>query len=334
VITQNVRKPVWSILYRGQNITRDVSPMMISIEYADALSEASGDARIVFEDRDRFWQRAPLPQRGDTLQIRIGYGDASDLDCGLFQIDEIELRGAPDVFHIRAIETHVTQALRTARSLSYENMTLPAIAAQVAARQSPPLKLIGAAQAANVVYQRVTQKNETDLVFLKRIASQHGYEFSIRGGNMVFHARAAIEAQAAAFTVSRTACSRFEFRAKTLATYKSASLTHFDPHTKNLIQASAQSGSPSGDTLRLTTQRVENGQQAAARCAAQLHAKNMMQSTSSLEMPGEPRMIAGIVVAVSDFGGFDGNYVVREATHRISRDRGYSTSVELRSANG
>lgn len=325
-----VAAPAWSIVYQGVNITADVSAMVLELEYQDQLSGLSGSAQVTFEDRDGRWRDAWRPERGDSFTLALGYAGEM-LDCGDFQVDEVSCEGVPDVVHLRGLETHITPDLRTERSLGYENVSLMQIAGQVAARHG--LTLVGAPANLNVTYSRVTQKRETDLRFLHRLAAEHGYEFSIRGAQMVFHARAALETQAPILTVERGRVTHYSFKFQSLRTHRAASLTYQDPATKSLVSATAaaQQDVKTGDTMR-PIQRVENAQQAAARAAAQLHRENSRRNEARITMPGDRRIVGGAVLALSGFGAGDGNYLVERATHRIARDSGYTVEIEMRSA--
>ncbi len=323
--------PDFTLVYAGANISRDVSAMVTALEYVDELGGASGSATVTFEDRDGRWRNQWRPERGDEFSLTLGYAGGPVLECGVFQVDEIELRGVPDTVHMRGIETSITPDLRTERSLGYENMTLAQIAAQVASRHG--LTVVGA-PATTVSYSRITQSRESDLAFLRRMADEHGYEFSIRGSQLIFYARSAIEAAAPAATLRREQCASYAFKLPSMHTFKAATLTHFDPEQKQLIAATAvaRQPAPTGDTLRVTTQRVENGAQAAARAQAQLHRANAALATAQATVPGDPRLVAGQVLTLAGFGAGDGNYLCERATHRIERASGYVTSLKLRSA--
>ena len=44
---------------------------------------------------------------------------------------------------------------------------------------------------------------------------------------------------------------------------------------------------------------------------------------------GDTRLIAGTVLKMAGWGNFDSDYVITQATHSVSKDAGYTTSVEL-----
>jgi Bacteriophage probable baseplate hub protein len=303
--------------------------MVLSISYVDELGGRSGELEIQLENRDKRWQRAWFPQQGDVISLLMGSAGELLLPCGDFQVDDLELEGPPDLFHLRCLPAWITPALRTRNSLAYENQTLLQIAATVAARHG--MTVVGAPNQIDINYQRITQKQETDLEFLRRLATEHDYDFTVRGTRMVFYSRASLEAQPAVLTLYRNMVERFSFVAKTHRIYKQAQTAYFDPQSKQLHTqtALAQPAVATGDILKLVV-RCENGQQALERASAALHEANRLLVTCRLVAPGTTLLLAGNVVALSGWDVMDGSYMIERAQHRLSRAIGYVTEADLR----
>jgi phage protein D len=328
-ISYPVRSPNWILTYEGVNITADISHMVLSISYVDELGGRSGELEIELEDRERRWQGPWFPQQGDIVTLLIGYSGELLLPCGDFQVDDLELEGPPDVFHLRCLPAWITPALRTRNSFGYENVTLLQIATTVAARHG--MSVVGAPSELDVSYLRITQKQETDVEFLRRVAAEHNYDFTVRGAQMVFYARADLEAQPAVLTLSRHDVERFGFRSKTHLIYQQAQTAYFDPYGKQLFTQIAQAtpAVAAGDTLKVVA-RCENGQQALERASAALHETNRFLVTCRLVAPGTTLLVAGNNVALSGWGEMDGTYMIERAQHRLSRTAGYVTETDLR----
>jgi phage protein D len=124
------------------------------------------------------------------------------------------------------------------------------------------------------------------------------------------------------------------FKAKTQATYKAATVSYQNPDTKALITATAEADPPVavGDTLTLQMQ-CENAQDAKQKTIAALHDHNMLIVTGILNIRGQQTIPTGMPIAIKGFGNFDGNYMIAKAIHRLSRSDGYKTQLELRSVN-
>jgi uncharacterized protein len=338
-IAYPVRQPYWVLTYAGKNITADVSAITIEISYSDRNAHSrrwrhhneseADELEVTFEDRDRRWQGPWQPTRGDLVGAMVGYyGVGSLLNCGIFQVDELELKGPPDTFHLKCIAAGITPALRTPRSAAYESRTLLQVAQTVAERHQ--MTVTGLPQNIDVAFARISQRQETDLQFLRRLALQHGYDFAMRGTQLVFYSRRALEQSQPVVTIMRTQVTSFEFQQRTQATYQSSSVAYQDPATKQLIAASSQDPTvPTGDDLHIVT-RCETPQQAQLKAESALHDANMRQVTGRIEMEGTTLLVAGVNLTVHGFGHFDGTYHVESSKHRLERSRGYTTEIEIR----
>ena len=266
---------------------------------------------------------------GDQVNLAIGYYGEGLLPCGDFQVDEIELVGPPDTFTLRCLAAYITPAMRTRNSLGYENLTLLGIAQVIAGIYG--LSVMTATGVSDLSFARVTQKYETDLAFLKRLALEHGYDFTIRGSILVFYARSALEAVSPIQSVTRSDLESFEFRNRTLRIYRGAQVAYQDPVGKSLIvqKAAATESIPTSDVLKLTP-RCENGQQAMLKAQAALQAHNSYFIEGTFTMPGSIAMASGNNLALSGFGEFDGTYMTLGAKHSLNRAHGYTTQLEVR----
>ena len=327
-----VRSPQWILSYLGVNITADVSEMVLAIRYVDQLEGASGELEVDLEDSTKLWQSSWYPALGDIVSLQIGYRGEALLDCGEFQIDELELDGPPDVMRLRCLAAYITPAMRTANTVAYENMGIVEIAALIAAKYGLVMVAASSESESDVVFARVTQRRQTDLEFLKRLAREHNFDFTVRGGQLVFYARPALESVPAVAAITRTDTVRFSFRNRTRRIYDGAEFSYFDPDTKQLITQSVSAPSPTGDTLKIVA-RCENAQQALVKAEAALHLHNMVFVDASIEGPGSTALVAGNNVQLSGWGALDGTYLIETAQHHLARATGYSTSIAARRIN-
>jgi phage protein D len=328
-VSYPIRTPRWSLQYIGKNITADVSGMMVEIAYEEKINGASSDLEIHLEDRDRRWQGPWYPVQGDTVHLHIGYEGERGLDCGDFQVEELELTGPPDTFRMKCLSTGISTAARTRTSAGFEGQTLGQIATTIAAKNG--WTITNVPTAINVIYARVTQNHKTDLQFLTRLANEQNYDFSVKGTELIFVARAHLESLSDLLTIERTMVTAFEFKAKGVGTYQTTEVNYQDPATKSLITARASSAQaiPTGDMLRIAT-RAETPTDAMLKAQSALHDANMTFTTGKLTLEGTPKLRAGGNVQVLGFGQYDGKYQITSAHHRLERDSGYTTEIEIR----
>src|SRR5271163_1876246 len=158
----SVRSPNWILTYLGVNITADVSQMVLAIRYVDRLDGASGDLEVELEDSVQLWQGPWYPALGDVVSLQIGYSGEALLDCGEFQIDELELDGPPDVMRLRCLAAYITPAMRTANTVAYENMGILEIAAEIAEKYGLTVVTATDDSESDLVFARVTQRRQMD----------------------------------------------------------------------------------------------------------------------------------------------------------------------------
>lgn len=331
--TYSVRAPAWTVSYKGVAISSRIEEMVLSIKYVSHAGGASPELEIELEDSRKRWQGPWFPIRGDLIDVAIGYAGEALVPCPPFQVDEVELKGTPDVVHLRCLAAYITDAMRTSKSVGYEGQTLLQIANQIAATYG--FSVNGAAVNPDATFARVTQNQESDLEFLHRLAGEHNYEFTVRGKQIVFYSRPTLEQRPSVGVIHRTdVLPGFNFKAKTRRIYKEAQINYFDSDTKALISATEEAFPPvpTGDIIKLV-RRCENGQQAKLKAKAELHRRNMLQAEATIPIPGNTKFTSGAIFTCDGFGKFDGNYFIKSASHDLSREAGYKTELEARSLN-
>jgi uncharacterized protein len=331
-----VRTPAWTLTYQGTPITADISYMVKEVTYTDNVQGKAGELSVKLEDRNKLWQNTWYPTQGDLVSLQIGYASGPMLDCGEFQIEDLELDTAVesgDEFTIRALPTWITPAMRTPYSAAFETQTLGQIAQNIANKYG--FALINVPDGIDVTFARVTQNYETDLAFLKRIANYHGYDFTVvaRGGQkqIVFYAYSVLETQNAVTTIDRTFTIKAQFKSWSYQIYKDANINYFDPNAKALISASvpAPVTPATGDTSKILT-RAEDGQQAILKAKGILHSTNMYGTTGTITTPGDTLLVGAQNIAITGFGVYNGKYFIETASHRLTRADGYTTESKIR----
>ena len=318
--------PIFKLEYNQKNITKDVSDYVLNIEYSDFEHGQSDEITITLENSEGLWNGAWIPSKGDALRLFIGYAGEKLLNCGIFEIDEIELNSPPDIIIVKGLATGIKKSFRQENSIGYENKTLQQIANEVAKRHN--LTLVGNIE--NIKVERITQNHERDLTFLKRVAEEYGYIFKIAEGNLVFYKTEKLINADSAKILYKSDLSTISLREKTSHNYKSVSVTYKNPKTGKVVSATAKNDKcVKGDTLKLDC-RCENKQQALIKAKAALSNGNHTIE-GSLSMPGNPYIIAGLNVEIKDVGYFSGKYHITEAHHTIDKQMGYATNVEVKS---
>lgn len=327
----NIPAPSFELDYERRNITVAVTPFLLSLTYTDNLDGDEADSiEVQLEDVDGRWTGDWYPGLTDRLRLRMGYQGAALLDCGQFEIDEIDIDGPPSTVRIRALSAAVSKPLRTENNRAFEKTTLAAIAREIAGRHG--LTVTGSI--APVEIERVTQMKQDDLKFLQRLARDYGHAFSVRGDQLVFQQLEELRAAAPVATLKPGDLSRYTFRDKIKGTPKNTAVAYHDPAKKALVSYSLGGdgelvSAPSADTAKLTG-RVESKAQAKAKAQARQRRDDDEATTGGLTLSGDPRLVAGNNLALAGFGVFDGRWQIKASRHAITRSGGYVSDVDIR----
>lgn len=117
--------------------------------------------------------------------------------------------------------------------------------------------------------------------------------------------------------------------------YTSCRVSYTDPSTGKVTQATAfvadyKEDSKNNQQLEVTAKvRTTAEAKTLAEKRSRLH--NKYARTASFTMPGNPDLLAGVSIAVSGWGAWDGNYMVKQAKHTVSGS-GYKVQMQLRRA--
>lgn len=330
-----VLQPVFTLWYLKKDITNDIAPYVTRVSYTDNIKSESDTIEVTLDDTDGRWLDKWYPGKGDTLTLKLGYSGEKLLSCGTFSIDEIDVSAPPSTVSIRGVATSVNTALRTKSSRGFENTTLAAIAGRIAKKHS--LKLVGGIESIKV--DRVTQYAETDVGFLKRLASEYGYAVKVVSDQLIFSHLATLRQLDPVKQLSPADVARYSLRDTINQVYKSAKLKHQKASDKKLVtyhsDGSAttatvkESGkTTSADTLKVTSRSADKDS-AQLKADAALDSHNEYQQTGSLTVIGTPQLTAGNKIALVKFGQLSGQWLITSARHSFDRSSGYVTELEV-----
>lgn len=345
------------VKYNQKDISSDLLPYLISLKYTDHSEGKSDELSITLENVDAFWENEWYPVKGDTIEAEIGF--EAMMNCGKFEVDEIEISSPADVVTIKAIAAVISKNIRSKKSVAHENTTLKQVAQKIASDHG--LTLSG--EIADIQFTRISQKREHDLEFLHRLAGQFGYFMSIRGNTVVFTSLFGIISSGSVKVIDRSDCKSYSLKDKSAKVYRQTGISYFNPRKKAVTtitakgesittsdgqahetitgpgfeqgaagslqdQGAAFTSSPGMDSLEIR-KRVENDQQAEATAKAALLRSVVGQQEGSIVVPGEPILVAGNNFQFTGIGLMSGKYHIMSSEHSISR-QDYTTTLEIK----
>ena len=323
------------LTYQQRNITHNISLALLSLTYIDYLSGQADSLEVELEDTEGKWRDAWYPGHGDALTLAIGWEGAPLRTLGRFEIDEVELRCPPSTVTIHGLAAGINLALRTTEHRAYENLTLDAVAKQVATRLG--LELIGKIEP--IKLDRLTQQ-DSDLTFLSSLADEYGYAFKVTGNKLVFHAISELAKGKPVATQLLQDQANVHLRDKIKDVPKAVEVKHKDPVKKQLISyrivngetvavpSSASKTTTSGDTKK-SRKRSTSAEESKAKAKAELAKANRERTTGSWTAMGRPNLVSGNVVSLVAAGKLGGNYLILSSQHRMIRTGGYTVDQEV-----
>lgn len=330
------------VIYNSKDISRDLVANLLSIKYTDNTEDKADELSLTLENVDAYWENEWYPQKGDKIECEIGY--EALMNCGQFEVDEIEIASSPDTVTIKAIAAAVTGSLRTVKSKAHENTTLKEIVDQVAGAHG--LTVTG--EIGDIQFTRITQHRERDLAFLHRLAKQFGYYFSIRGDKLVFASLYSVATAGAVRDIDRTDCLSYSIKDQSAKVVRKMTVSHHNTDEKDLeslgynpevalsdagidvneIEGMEMEMPVTGDDAELLD-RIENDGQADAMAKAAMIENNTNQQEGSLSLIGDPSLVAGNNFTWTGIGKLSGKYHIVTSDHEISKG-GYTTSLQVK----
>lgn len=346
------------IKYNGKDISKDISQYLKSFSYNDELDGAADDVSIVLEDRDSLWQSDWMPEKGATLDITListswerTDQEVRELELGLFEIDEVNLKSAPNEVTIKAVSVPNATTLRgVEHSRSWEKVDLKKIAQDIA--DGANVKLFYDTSE-TIQLDRAEQSEESDLAFLHKLCSDNGLSVKVFNDSIVIFDTVKYETQPVKLIFRKKGyvppkkegkseggkseeggpklITEFESYSLTTAirdVYKECKVSHKVGKKKALIEGSFKDPNKKiGKTLIVHTQ-VKDVAEAVRVAKKELRKKNEGEIKGSFNLRGNFSLAAGITCQLEGFGYFDGKYIMTKVGHVISG--AYSCSVDVR----
>lgn len=357
------RRASVEVMFDGADITSSIKPYLLSLTYTDSEEDESDSLQIQLQDRDGLWLESWLNKAVEasaasklSMSATItpenwGTGGGS-LPTGSFELDSVEAGGPPATVSIKGSSLAYGSSIRqTKKTKAWEKYSLSGIANEIAGNAG--LSCMYEA-ANNPTYERKEQTKKSDITFLSELCHDEGISLKCTDGQLVLFDQSVYEALPPIMTIRRNNgrilpaapnaygayskaidCEAYEdYRLTTAAAetqYGSCRVSYMDPATGKCIEGIATAegdDAESGQRLEITA-RVSSAGEAKALAEKHLRLHNKFNRSASFTLPGNTALVAGVTVMLEGFGGWDGKYMVKQATHTVGNS-GYTTTIELR----
>lgn len=337
----------------GTALPADVAPLLTSAYVDD--SQRYPD---LFELRFRDPAHLVLPKSGakvgSTVKISVSTSESKapmPLMTGEITALQSEFDAGGTFTVLRGYDA-AHRLFRGRRTEAYTQMTASDIALKIAQRAGMQ---VGEVTSTTTVYDHVSQAGTSDWELLQRLATDVGFEITVREGKFGFgpptQASGAPAAGGPASTnplVLKLGADLLRFRAVVTSAeqVKEVEVRGWDTATKRALTATRPAATTSvvlpdvdpatlartfGDA-RYVSSDVPHRTQAAVDVAAAALAEAVAGGYAELEgvARGNPEVRAGAAVTVDGLGSpFDGKYTVSTSRHRLDPATGYTTSFSV-----
>lgn len=173
--------PAFMLTLNSQDITSNFSDRLISLTMTDNRGFEADQLDIELDDTDG---KVELPLRGAVLTLWLGWQGSALLNKGDFTVYEIEHRGAPDTLTIRARSADFRGTLNSRREESWHDTTLGELVSTIAKRNKLTASVADSLK--KIPVPHIDQSQESDAVFLTRLADRNGAAVSVKAGKLLF----------------------------------------------------------------------------------------------------------------------------------------------------
>ncbi|MEK4247096.1 hypothetical protein MKZ20_17505 [Psychrobacillus sp. FSL K6-2684] len=334
------RRAYVEVIYKGVDITEELSLDLLSFTYTDNASGSADDISLVINDAKRKWISSWAFEQGDTLKanlVTINWrkeGEVKRLPCGSFTVDEPEYSGRPSVVNLKAVSTPAnSNFMHTKRSKSWKNVTLKQVASDISNRYSLTLFFDSKS---NPLIKKLEQSDEADAAFLQKLCEDEGFACKITDEKIILFNEEEYESKKyiATFKEGSSTVLGYSFKPTlTNTAYAGVSLKYYDAKKKKTIEYlyTTKEIDKEKDKIFKINKRVSDVEEAKRLAKSTLRNKNKKQLAATIELIGDTRILASCVIKLEDFGIFSGLYYVDKATHSIS---GYKTTLEIHKVSG
>ncbi len=318
--------PAFKVVAESHDITSKISDRLLSLTITDNAGIKSDTVEISLDDKDH---QLMLPRTGAELAVYLGYKETSVAQMGLYLVDEIEIQGPANVLCIRGKAANTNKGLQQPKTRTWQKpgktptrILLQEILASIAAEHSLTPKL--GEDFATLAYDVVNQTNESDLNLLTRLSGKEGAIAKPASGFLLFvkkgEAKTASGAVIPAISLTPKEVTDWRVSLVERGAYASVTAKYRDKAQSQQIEVRTGNEEPTYTIRKLFKDKTE----ASKAATAQLENFQRGKSTVSLQLPGNPVIMAEAALKLSSFrDGVNGTWIVETATHTFNNS-GYS----------
>lgn len=307
--------PIFKIEANGKDVTEQLKKDISSISFSDEDGNQSDEITI------RVAGNFQRPKYQDEIKLWLGYKESKLFYCGLFLVQTTER----DRFGltITATGADFSETLKQKRDLSYESISLKKLVKTIALRNKLDVK----SDFDDMELTHISQTNESDLHFLKRLSQDYNAIFSIKNNTLVFLKRIKDSQKSSTlplFEIDAAECSEGTPKIKHMnrTLYASCTASWHDTADNQVKKITVGNGDP---VLKLAGS-FKTHAEAKSKAEAKLMQSARGTKAGHIAMPGR-EIYAGSSLKLTGAGEDSGEYSIKSVNHTYSD--GWSMTIEI-----
>lgn len=327
--------PIFSVSVGGTDVTGNFQDRLIEINLTDNAGKESDEITLKVDDRDF---AVTLPQRGDIMDVAIGYAESGLVDKGSFEVSDVSGSGGTDGFSITVHGKSASQVddQKSQRQNAYQGKALPDVVNDIAQRHG--LQASVDSSFSDLQWDTLNQDHESDWHILQRLSRSYDATFAVKNGTLIFNqASSGNNASGQAMPgiyLEITDLIEYEFHAGDRPKHKTVKASWYD-RTKGKRVHEQVDVEEDGATATHHVRHLHYNQAHAQRAAKGKSAKlQRAEANITVTITGDPTVTAeGSVVLDTGRTGLDGEWIVKTVTHTFNAE-GYVTKIAAEAKDG
>lgn len=307
----NVKKPFYLLLANGSLVGLSLGKDIKSISFTDQEGTHADKVTITVVSPDYI-----KPKKGDELILFFGYDGVPFMPCGIFTVDgsrRIDNR----VLVVRATGVNFKGKIKEKKSKTFEKTTLKDIVALKAKENGLASKCDF-----KVKIKHLTQTNQSDLDFLKKLADEYNAIFTIKNRTLIFVKK---KQTLPMFTFDAESVANIDIEETSKKEFKACECKYHDHKKNKEIKVKVGNGKP----ILHFTGSFKDKTEAKIKAKAKLDKENEGIIRGSLTTEGSICYAGANMILVNTIHGEnDGLYKIKTVSHTMNAS-GWTMTVEF-----
>lgn len=315
--TGQVKKPHFQLMANGATVGLSLGKDIKSITFDDEAGTHSDKITItVINENYR------KPKKGDELILYFGYDGVPFFPCGTFKVDGSK-RINNKVLVIRATGADFSSKLKEKKSATFKDTSIKDIISLKAKAHSLKFKCDF-----DVKIKHLTQTNQSDLDFLKKLSDEYNGLFSIKNQTLIFikkNKKGETNKDLPVFSFDATTLSSLTIDETSKKEFKSCECKYHDHKTNKEIKVSVGEGKP----ILNFTGSFKDKLEAKIKAEARLDKENQGIIKGSFSAEGVTIYAgANLLLYNTIHAEDDGHYSIKTVKHKMTSS-GWVIDVEF-----